>query len=82
MVKVRDHIIWMKILLLLGLIKLILLIIILIILNSFGKLAGECFDCDMDKIRKEDIVKSLLVMICFNIGQLSYLVGRKYNVNK
>jgi type II pantothenate kinase len=58
-----------------------------VIASSFGKIHHYIQTNQKDKIRKEDIAKSLLVMICYHIAQLAVLVAephnvKRYNVNK
>jgi pantothenate kinase len=53
-----------------------------IVASSFGKIHELLVLNKKDAIRKEDVAKSLLSMICFHIGQLAYLMSKQYNINK
>jgi pantothenate kinase len=53
-----------------------------VIASSFGKINQYIQTGQKDKIKKEDIAKSLLVMVCFHIGQLAHLVALENNINK
>jgi pantothenate kinase len=53
-----------------------------IVASSLGKIHGLLSNKERDSIRKEDVAKSLLSMICFHIGQLAYLMAKQYNINK
>ena len=53
-----------------------------IIASSFGKIHHYIKKDERDKIRKEDIAKSLLLMICYHIAQLAYLVCKQNNIKK
>lgn len=52
------------------------------IASSFGKIHHFIQSNNKDKIKKEDIAKSLLVMICYHIAQLAYLVCEQNNIKK
>jgi pantothenate kinase len=51
-----------------------------IIASSFGKISDLMQN--KNEIKKEDVAKSLLTMICFHIGQLAYLVGKNSNIKR
>lgn len=53
-----------------------------IIASSFGKIHQLIQSNERDKIKKEDIAKSLLVMICYHIAQLAFLLCKQYNIKK
>ncbi len=53
-----------------------------IIAASFGKIHHLIQSNEKDKIKKEDIAKSLLVMICYHIAQLAFLVSKQNNIKK
>jgi pantothenate kinase len=53
-----------------------------IIASSFGKINQIIQHNQRDQIKKEDIAKSLLTMICFHITQLVHLVAKQNNVKK
>jgi len=53
-----------------------------VIASSFGKIHQYIQTNQKDKIKKEDIAKSLLVMICYHIAQLAVLVAQSHNVKK
>jgi pantothenate kinase len=53
-----------------------------IIASSFGKINEMIQNKKRESIKKEDIAKSLLSMVCFHIGQLAYLMSKQYNITK
>ena len=53
-----------------------------IIASSFGKIHHLVRADEKDKVKKEDIAKSLLVMICYHIAQLASLVCKQNNIKK
>jgi pantothenate kinase len=53
-----------------------------VIASSFGKIHHYIQTNQKDKIRKEDIAKSLLVMICYHIVQLAVLAAQPHDINK
>jgi type II pantothenate kinase len=53
-----------------------------IIASSFGKIHQMIQANERDKIKKEDIAKSLLVMICYHIAQLGFLVCKQHDIKK
>jgi pantothenate kinase len=53
-----------------------------VIASSFGKINELAHNKRLDSIKKEDIAKSLLSMICFHIGQLSHLLAKQHKISK
>jgi type II pantothenate kinase len=53
-----------------------------VIASSFGKIHHLLQSNEKDKIKKEDIAKSLLVMICYHIAQLAFLFCKQYNIKR
>jgi len=53
-----------------------------VIASSFGKLHHYIQTGQKEKIRKEDIAKSLLVMICYHIAQLAVLAAQPSDIKK
>lgn len=59
-----------------------------LIASSLGKATRSVFDnnCTREellaKFKQEDIVKSILLMICYDVSQIASLYARLYNVNK
>ena len=53
-----------------------------VIASSFGKIHQYIQTNQKDKIKKEDIAKSLLVMICYHITQMAVLIAQSHNVKK
>lgn len=53
-----------------------------VIASSFSKITHYIQTNQKDKIKKEDIAKSLLVMICYHIAQLAVLVAEPLDVKK
>lgn len=53
-----------------------------VIASSFGKIHQFIQRGEREKVSKEDIAKSLLVMICYHIAQLAYLTCKQNNVKK
>lgn len=52
------------------------------IASSFGKIHQILRSDGKDSIKKEDICKSLLLMICYHIGQIAYIVAQENNIMK
>jgi pantothenate kinase len=53
-----------------------------VIASSMGKIHELLQNKKRDDIKKEDIAKSLLSMVCFHIGQLAYLMSKRYETKK
>jgi type II pantothenate kinase len=59
-----------------------------LIASSLGKATRSIFDNNctreelLTKFKQEDIVKSILLMICYDVSQIASLYARLYNVNK
>lgn len=53
-----------------------------VIAASFGKINEMLHMGKIDEIKKEDIIKGLLVMICYHIAQLAYLSAKQGNIKK
>jgi pantothenate kinase len=53
-----------------------------VIASSFGKISEIIQNNNIKNVRKEDVAKSLLSMICFHIGQIAFLMTKQKKVNK
>lgn len=53
-----------------------------VIASSFGKISEIIQKNNIKNIKKEDIAKSLLSMICFHIAQLAFLMSKQKNVKR
>jgi pantothenate kinase len=53
-----------------------------VLASSFGKISEMIHNNNLKSVKKEDIAKSLLSMICFHIAQLTYLMAKQKKINK
>jgi pantothenate kinase len=53
-----------------------------VIASSFGKISEMMQNKELKTIKKEDVAKSLLAMICFHIAQLAFLLANQKKIKK